>query len=154
MKSKASKSYLLFFIIFYFSVSLFLGVVVDKKIYPFFSWILFEKTPQVVQEGYALRIISIEKNILDEPSYFYGNRNFFMKDTLSSTEYHRVINQLGESLEEGLNDKILLYREVLEDNFVFKPISYEIVLIKFDLIERWQGNKLLEEKSLIVFESK
>lgn len=136
-------------------VRTFHGVVIENRptpeVFPFFAWELFSRVPPAEQEAVALRFVEINGEVLDPPVYF-EKADTWLSNSRSPTAYH-VIRQLGSALEQSQLMRAAIKRELLESRFMqdVRTAEYEIVKVRFDILERFECDCYIEEMPLARF---
>lgn len=122
------------------------------EIYPVFAWSLFTYIPQAEQNGYDLKIRSINNISLETPVYFSQGGEWYKNSHSIVVQF--TIRQFAEAI---LNDRkeLFLEKQTLIERVYFaelNQVQYEVVQISFDLRDRWEENQIIEEKIIAVFE--
>ncbi len=108
--------------------------------YPFFSWALFQNAPQPVGHEDVIRFTHIDGRKLDEPVYTYdaaevlgivGRNQFIVWE-----QY--LVAAITHKDAEAIRRHRLDFEKIIN-----RPISYQLVTIEYDTIERWRTGAIL-----------
>lgn len=120
------------------------------EIIPFYGWSLFSKVPN--EDGrYSLLVHRHGGRDLEPPVAFLrappgivaGNRYIGRK----------VIQRLGDAVEEGEADRVEELRRLLEGSYLQGRVVYELRHERYDPLAKWRTGETLEERSLGRFTS-
>lgn len=120
-----------------------------ENFYPFFSWSLFAKVPPRIQEEFEMRIIGIRGERFERPVPLFEARNLLLLSPASVQEAERLVEEFGRALS-GNGQETEALRKALESRFD-PTLSYEIVKIKFNPIDRLRSGQVLTEESTARF---
>jgi len=155
MSYKLLKKVVIVFLAAYFSVGLlarFLSIGTER-FYPFFSWFLFTRVPPRIQTSFDLRIYEFEGKQFDPPIFFEKAGSVYKKNSRLMAEYRNLIQRLGTAAKQNRKDEITQLRRELEANFLSHPVIYDIVEIRYNIIEYWKSGHIIEAKQIAIFNS-
>lgn len=149
MKSYATlKKFILALFILYFIGGLATEILPawrDKSMIPFYSWFLFDTVPNKKHIA-SLRILEYRGKVLEPPVLFVEAKGVVREPR--SPKARELISELNKSIRQNQKEETGRLREFLEQSFLPRCIRYEIVLIKYDPIERWKtGFYTVQENS-------
>jgi hypothetical protein len=120
--------------------------------FPFFKWELFSKMPLRVHDAYTIRFVEAHGEQLAKPVDFadsVGISNF----PKSPTAY-QLLQQLGRAHEAGRFVAEDTARRTIEDQFLrgAGPARYQLVRLRFDVLERARCHCTISETVLATYE--
>ena len=142
------KKFILAFFILYFVGGLATEVFPawqDKSMIPFYSWFLFDRVPNDRSTS-ALRILEYRGTIVEPPLLFQEAKGVVKEPR--SPKARELISKMTKSIRKNQKEETGHLRESLEQSFLPGCLRYEIVMIKYDPIERWKtGHYTVEQNS-------
>ncbi len=120
--------------------------------YPFFSWFLFNRIPQISETAYNIRILEAGGTPLQPPVTFKDAAPFFSTVDNSPAAYYQLIQELGQAL--AAHDTLEGHRvqKVLDQHFT-APVLYEVLKVTYNPIEYWRSAQWQEAVRLAVFKA-
>lgn len=140
-------------LIFYFLIGVFSGGYPKYEFYPLFSWFLFSKVPDPIQEEYTIAIKSFEGNEIESPVFFENAADFFSEEKGTPSFYQQTIQELGRKIELNEQDSISNFRKILEGGFKSYPVSYDVIFLKYHVIDYWTEQKVIETRKIASFQA-
>lgn len=123
----------------------------QRELFPFFSWELFSYIPADTITSYGIRFSSANSAPLEQPIYFEEAKH--LTPHADSVDAFVTIQTLGNAIAQNEPEKITATRHLMQSTYFgdLTAAEYEIVRRRFDLLERWQHNRYLEEEALATF---
>src|SRR3989338_3047370 len=147
---KQLQKFIVIFLIFYFIAGLSTEVLLpgrEKDIPMFFSWFLFDQTPnEKWSTEYAARILEFDGKIFNPPILF--NEAYGIIDKPNSSKMRDLIRRLVSSTAMGALRESEQLRRLLEQIYLPAPIRYELVILSYDTIRRFQTGEFADIKKL------
>lgn len=114
--------------------------------FPVFKWELFSRIPPRVRDAYTIRIVEAKGRPLPEPVRF--EQAVGIVSGPKSPVAYQVIQQFGRATEGGRILQADDARRRLEDQFLRDtgPGRYQLVKVRFDLLERIDCDCVISEK--------
>lgn len=153
LKDEVAKLLLVSFLLFYCIAGVYTTRLPGGEWYPFFSWFLFPTTPSVEQTDHSIRFLEAAGETLNPPLLLHEDHGLLSKEAHSSTEYLGLVRMLGESVERRDEKAVAHWQEQLEKNFLRHPVTYELVKMRFNPIERFKEGTIDEITFMRRFES-
>lgn len=119
------------------------------EVFPFFCWFLFPIAPNV-EERYALRVAELGGARVVPPTWL---EELDVLDDPWAMDAHWTIQALGRAVEAGRSDDVRTLRRRLEAHFLPTPARYELVRIRFEVLERWREGRLRQTIPVARFRS-
>ena len=146
------KKFIAMYLLFYFAAGLVARGISGQEIFPFFSWFLFDKVPNI-KHKYMVRITNYKNEELKHPKFF-SDAGGIVKDP-HSVVADSLIGYFATSYikkqDEVEGDKLRL---LFEKNFLETDTDYELVRIKYNPLVRWKTGKIIEVKKLETFSTR
>ena len=120
--------------------------------FPFFKWELFSKVPLRVHEAYTLRFVEAHGQELAEPVDFADSVG--ISSGPKSPVAYQLLQQLGRAHDAGRFVAEDTVRRTIEDQFLrgAGPARYQLVWLRFDVLERERCHCTISEKVLATYE--
>lgn len=115
------------------------------EIIPFYGWSLFSKVPNE-DSRYALLVHRQGGRELAPPVAFLRAP----PSIVAGNRYtgRKLIQRLGEAVEEGDAARVRELRRLLESTHLHGRVVYELVFERYDPLDKWRTGETLEERSL------
>src|SRR3989344_4144271 len=143
---KQLQKFIIVFLAFYFIAGLLTEVVLPgrEKDFPmFFSWFLFSDTPDEKSSSqYAIRILEFNGKPLNPPVLF--NEAYGIVDNPNSPKARALIRKLGSVAMMGTNRESEQLRRLLEQVYLPNSISYELIFITYDPMQRFKNGEFIK----------
>lgn len=155
MRYPLFKILLIGFLATYFIVGVSSRVITrgDEDTYPFFSWFLFSKVPARIQDDYLIKILEYRGQIQVPPLLVEKTPGIF-NSARSLAEYFQMTRNLGVAVRRGDTKEINRFRTHIENNlFSSQKLKYQVLEVRYNLIERYKSGSLLSSQEIAVFES-
>lgn len=149
------KLLLLSFLVIYFVVGVSSRVSTkgDEDTYPFFSWFLFSKVPARVQDDFLIKILEYKGKTQSPPLLVEKTPGIF-NSARSLAEYFQMTRNLGSAVRRGNAAEVNRYRKHVETNlFSSQKLKYQVLEVRYNLIDRYRSGSLLSSQEIAVFES-
>lgn len=125
----------------------------DEDTYPFFSWFLFSKVPPRIQDDYLIKILEYRGQTQTPPLLVEKTPGIF-NSARSLAEYFQMTRNLGVAVKRGDTKEISRYRTHIENNlFSSQKLKYQVLEVRYNLIDRYRNGSLLSSQEIAVFES-
>lgn len=151
MSYTTHKIILISLISLYVAGAIYGSTTIQGEKYPFFSWFVFSGVPPKSQEQYDARILEFKGKALNPPVFLKDARGLYLIDSVALPQYSYLVRLLGVSIAGDSPEDIARNRQALEKNFLARPVSYEIVKVRFDTLEYFREGKISEINSVAVF---
>ena len=102
------------------------------EVFPFFCWFLFSITPGPGIH-YSIEITHQENEPLSPSQPF--QKSPLVQFFESSTNADRIIQNLGRAIEDGNEEEIERFRDLLENNYFRSPVRYRVLKNKRDPLQ-------------------
>lgn len=149
-KYKQLQKFIIGFLIFYFVAGLSTEVFLDgreKDFLPFFSWFLFSYTPpEHSSTQYTVRILEYDGKTFDPPVFL--NEAYGIVDQPNSPKLRELLRKLGASTLMGSKRESQQLRMLLEQIYLPSSIRYEVVLVTYNPLRRFETGKVESVKKL------
>ena len=149
MSYRSTKIFVALFLAVYFLAGLYTSNLPNREAYPFFSWNLFSKVPQANVREFALRIVEYKGQRFDPPIFLNEAKGMYSRARLH--KYWGPINSLGRNIKSNNKEEIERFRRRVENIFYSHPVTYEIVRIRYNSVERWKTGRLQQVETIAVF---
>lgn len=107
--------------------------------YPFFSWALFQNAPQPIVRENVIRFTHVDGKKLAEPVYTDDAAEIL--GIVSRNQYivweQHLVAAITNRDTEAIRRSRLGFEEVINH-----PVSYQLVTIEYDTVERWRTGAL------------
>ena len=134
MKDYRSKMrWLALFLMLYLALGFSSLATPRQEIFPFYSWFLFAKTPGQA-EKYALILISAKGELLAHETLFEEAGSLVRR--AHSITAQRVIQNLGQAIEAKDAANILMYRNKLEERYLYPLTDYQVMRVRYNPLTR------------------
>lgn len=119
------------------------------EVFPFFCWFLFPISP-TVEERWGLRVHEVGGAPLPEPRWY---EELGVTRDPWAMDAHLAIQALGRAVEAGDAAAAARLRRRIEANFLPTPARYDLVSLRFEVLERWRDGTLRAERRVARFVS-
>lgn len=155
-KYKQLQKFIIGFLVFYFIAGLSTEFFLDgreKDYLPFFSWFLFSHTPDEKSTQYTIRIIEFDGKTFNPPVFL--NQAYGIVDQPNSPKLRELIRKLSASTLSGSTRESEQLRMLLEQIYLPEgPIRYELVMVTYNPIRRFEMGELESVRQLGEFTKK
>ncbi len=151
--SRITKILLLFlFLYFLIGVTARLGMDNEEQVYLVSSWYLYSKVPPSIQKDFTVLVHQVGGKVYSPPLFIDDTQGIVFSSLVDYNHslVHNV-RDLGRAVLFGEKMEITRAQTELESKFITRPISYELVQISFNPIDRWKTGKILQSQSLAKF---
>lgn len=114
-------------------------VLPKEEIFPIFSWSLFSYVPSVVY-NYDVQILRY-KNLEMKPPILYHEAEKIVPKAQEISAYI-VIQAWGKALAKKDYEQAKKQQAIFERIYLLPKTKYQVVLIKYNPITRWQNNTM------------
>jgi hypothetical protein len=102
-----------------------------------------------MQQDFDVRILEFQGKEIDPAPSLRDAGNFAFYDTrVDKAEYFRRIQEFGQRINSGSPQDQEVLRAQFESVFLAGPVTYEVVRLTFNPIERWKNGSVQESLSL------
>lgn len=140
---KRIKYFVIFSLVFYFVAGILTEVVLpnrQKNFLPFYSWFLFHKVPSETNRiAYGVLILEVNGKVLRKPLLF--EEALGIVEEPKSPKATELISSFARSLERKRTKESERYRSTFEDIYLPNNIRYQVAIIQYDPILRYETGK-------------
>ncbi|MCH7883371.1 hypothetical protein IIA95_03070 [Patescibacteria group bacterium] len=154
MSYNTLKVFLISIFLFYFFGGVFTSNKLNGEVYPFYHWFVFRDVPSKIQAGYAIRILEYEGKPLNPPIFLKNAYGLYVNTNMASPQYSYIVRVLGENIVRKQQEEIKRHREILERSFLSQSVTYEVVKIEFDTLDRWGTEEWIKMERIIIFNTR
>lgn len=136
----------------YSAVLLWTGPTSITETFPVFNWQLFSKVPHPVSTSYGVRILEVDGVPLDPPRYFEEAGDLF--PNAKAPEAPTAAKAWGQHVQAGRLPEAAYVEELYEARFfsAVESVRYELVVRRYDVVERVECSCFLSEEVIGEFE--
>jgi len=130
------------------------GPMNGDLLWPFHRWELFSKVPSAERTNYSIRLIEVDGEPVDPPRYFDEAQGYV--DQPNSPVATTLMGELGAGIRNGDLKQTVSAQMRLESRFMqgIGTARYEVVLRRFDILERRTCDCFLSEEVVATLEKK
>ena len=138
------------FLILYALIGYYSQFSKEGEVYPFFSWQLFTRTPNLIETFYSIRITEANGKKIDSPQPYLPN-DAILSSQIQPTEYWILFQFLGRAHQSNDEVGINKYSSLLNKSFTSRHVRYELVSVTRDNIDYWKNHRYIDIKLLATY---
>jgi hypothetical protein len=127
------------------------GPIEGGETFPFFRWELFSRVPATQGSAYNVRLVEVNGKDLDPPVYFADAGAYISSS--KAPEALNVMQELGRWTESDDSARAAYARSLFETRFFgeLESVRYELVLQRYDILERLDCECFLAERTVATY---
>ena len=127
-----------------------LPVLAHREVIPVFSWSLFSATPDPIRTDHGVRLLELDGRELSPPVYL--ERSGLVSGGIAA-QAREAVQDLSRALEQD-DDRLPALVAYFESTYLgqYSTGRYQVVLRRFDILERGSCDCYLSEQVLAEFD--